>query len=79
MSANFPPPPTYAIPVIEDKSTGKFNFNPVWLQWFLSIAAFVSQAGGYSGTITTAPLTSGGTEGNMIFKNGQLVSETAAT
>ena len=34
---------------------------------------------GYSGTITTAKLTSGGTNGSMVFVNGQLSSQVAAT
>jgi len=34
---------------------------------------------GFSGTITTAKLTTGGTEGSMTFVNGILASSTAAT
>jgi hypothetical protein len=34
---------------------------------------------GFTGTITTAKLTSGGTNGSMTFSNGDLVSEVAAT
>jgi hypothetical protein len=35
--------------------------------------------GGYSGTITTAKLTTGGTTGSMTFVNGVLISQVAAT
>jgi hypothetical protein len=45
MSANIPPPPTWAAPV--DPLTG--TFAPVWIQWFLTIAQLVNQAGGSSG------------------------------
>jgi Na+-translocating ferredoxin:NAD+ oxidoreductase RnfC subunit len=34
---------------------------------------------GYTGTITTAKLTTGGAEGSMTFVNGRLVSQTAAS
>ena len=34
---------------------------------------------GFSGTITTAKLTTGGTNGSMVFSNGLLVSQVAAT
>ena len=34
---------------------------------------------GYTGTITTAKLTSGGANGSMKFVNGTLTSETPAT
>lgn len=45
----FSPPPTYAEPVIVNERTGKFQFNPIWLKWFIDIAAFVSSSGGGSG------------------------------
>jgi hypothetical protein len=34
---------------------------------------------GFSGTITTAKLTSGGTQGSMTFNNGVLTAQTQAT
>lgn len=34
---------------------------------------------GFTGVITTAKLTSGGTAGSMTFVNGQLVSDVQAT
>lgn len=33
----------------------------------------------FSGVITTAPLTAGGTNGSMTFLNGQLISQVPAT
>lgn len=38
-----------------------------------------NSAAGYTGTVTTAKLTTGGTEGAMVFVNGILVSQTAAS
>jgi hypothetical protein len=46
-----------------------------WWSWFNELWAPTR----FSGTITTAPLTGGGTSGSMIFVNGVLVSQTPAT
>jgi hypothetical protein len=43
------------------------------------ITAAQGPAGAFSGTITTAKLTTGGTNGSMTFTNGILTSEVAAT
>ena len=59
--ANRQDPPTYTLPIIKDERTGEFIFNPVWLDWFLSLNQNVS--GGVSTTRkinTTPPLTGGG-------------------
>jgi hypothetical protein len=53
-----------------------------WRQRAASILARLqSQANqqGFSGTIVTAKLTGGGSNGSMTFANGRLVSEVAAT
>lgn len=47
--ATFPPPPTYAEPVIVDDKTGKAGFSPIWLNWFLAFAKLLEDAA--SGTI----------------------------
>lgn len=39
------PPPTYALPVIVDERTGKAIFNPIWLRWFIDLAATTSASG----------------------------------
>lgn len=58
--ATFTPPPTFAEPVTVDQLTGKSTFNPIWLQWFLSVAAFISQSG--TGRLKSViPVTSTGT------------------
>jgi len=47
--AQFSPPPTYADPVINNEKTGKGQFNPIWLKWFLDITQFVNASGGSTG------------------------------
>lgn len=49
MATTFPQAPTYAEPVVLDEVTGKHQFNPLWLKWFLDIAAFISSSGGGGG------------------------------
>jgi hypothetical protein len=44
--ANFEPAPTYAEVIQVDPQTGRPTFNPIWLNWFLKVAAFLTQAGG---------------------------------
>lgn len=51
MTISFEPPPTYAEPVVVDEKTKKALFNPIWLKWFVDIAAFISANGGGSTTI----------------------------
>jgi hypothetical protein len=61
-------PPTYDVPVMTKGAN-----TSAWYRWFQGLA------GGFTGTITTAKLTSGGTEGSMTFTNGIVTSQTAAT
>lgn len=48
----FEPPPTWADPVIVDPATGKSQFNPVWLKWFVDLVAIINVSGGGGGAIT---------------------------
>jgi hypothetical protein len=78
--------PDSTTPVIEPAS-GKFDL--LWLQWFTDLIDLINWSGlpsnneagmpGLSLTITTAPLTGGGTPGSMTFRNGILVAQTPAT
>lgn len=43
---NFPPPPTYADPIIVDEITRRSQFNPLWFKWFLDLGDFVTKNGG---------------------------------
>lgn len=47
----FQPPPTYADPVLVDEKTGKGQFNPIWLKWFLDITQYINSNGGSTSTI----------------------------
>lgn len=49
MAVAFQPPPTYASPVLVDERTKQSQFNPIWLKWFLDLAAFLTASGGGSG------------------------------
>lgn len=48
-------------------------------RYHLTAAQQAAISGGYSGTITTAKITPGGSNGSMTFTNGILISQTAAT
>ena len=49
--AVFEPPPTWALPILVDERSKEAKFNPVWLKWFVDLAAVLSSAGGGGGTI----------------------------
>jgi hypothetical protein len=54
MAGSFQPPPTYAEILIINKNLkeddpGKYRFNPIWLKWFLDVAAAFSAAGSGGG------------------------------
>lgn len=38
MSGVFQPPPTWALPVIVDPTSGESIFNPIWLRWFIDLS-----------------------------------------
>lgn len=46
--SDFQPPPTYALPILVDERSGKAQFNPIWLKWFVDLAAVLNAAGGTS-------------------------------
>ncbi len=60
--AGFQPPPTYALPILVDETTGKAIFNPIWLNWFLQLSQNLGPSGAGSGTVTSVDV-SGGTTG----------------
>jgi len=43
--ANFPTPPTYALPLEEDKTTKQVVFSPAWIRWFIDVAKILTSAG----------------------------------
>jgi hypothetical protein len=49
--ADFPPPPTFALPILVDERTREAQFNPIWLDWFLLLGQVLTAAGAGSGSI----------------------------
>lgn len=49
----------------------------IWFNWFASLSAIFES--GFTGTVTTAKLTTGGTNGSMTFINGVVTEVTPAT
>jgi len=52
-TTKFQPPPTYALPVVEDSRTGKLIFNPIWLKWFLDLSQNLGVTGAGGGSVQT--------------------------
>ena len=44
--ADLAPPPTFAEVVLVDEKTKKARFNPIWLKWFVDVAAVINAGGG---------------------------------
>lgn len=53
MTTVFQPPPTWALPVVVDETSGKAVFSPVWLKWFVDLSRGLSTGGAGSGTVTS--------------------------
>ncbi len=73
MTTVFQPPPTWALPVIVDKTSGQGVFNPIWLKWFIDLSKNLLPAGAGSGSVTSvAALTLGttGTDLSSTVANG---------
>jgi hypothetical protein len=67
--------PPRSAPVLNPANSQSFTVN--WFGLFKAMQALF--ASGYTGTIVTAKLTGGGANGSIAFKNGVIVSQTAAT
>ena len=62
MAGQFPAAPTYAEVVLVDEQTKRFQFNPIWLRFFLDLVAYVNGntgAGGGADHNTLASLQGG--------------------
>lgn len=72
--STFQPPPTWALPVIVEESTGKNIFNPVWIKWFLDLIKNLGSGG--AGSVTSVDVSGGTTgfsfTGGPILTNGTL-------
>ena len=71
-AADWPPPPTYASPVLVEErilldgtKQTESQFNPIWLDWFLLLAQVLTAAGAGGGGIEHNSLSGldGGTTG----------------
>ena len=48
--STFQPPPTYALPVLVDEKSGRAQFNPIWLKWFVDLGGALSALGAGQGS-----------------------------
>lgn len=80
MAITFEPPPTYAEVVIVDETGSKPRFNPIWLKWFVDIAALLTSSGGGSGGIVHNNTTSiqGGSAGQRYHLTSTQASAVAS-
>jgi len=62
--SNFQPPPTYASPVLVDEKTGKSQFNPIWLKWFVDLVSVLGPTG--AGSVSEVSIvTANGVSGSV--------------
>jgi len=77
-TTKFQPPPTYAMPVIEDARTKKLLFNPIWLKWFLDLSQNLGVTGAASGSVSS--ITAGpGLAGGVITNVGTISLKSVGT
>lgn len=75
VTAKFQPPPTYAMPVVEDQRTKTLVFNPIWLKWFLDLSQNLGIGGAGSGSgdgSVTSVVTGAGLTGGPITDVGTI-------
>lgn len=70
--------PTTQTQIVDPKTGIKTQFFFNWLKALYDLLKG-TLAVGYTGTIVTAKLTSGGTNGSMTFVNGVVTAQVAAT
>lgn len=58
--SNFQPAPTYAELLLVDPKSGRAAFNPIWLNWFISLTQNVAAGGPVSSVTASGPLASSG-------------------
>lgn len=64
------PPPTYALPVITDEATGRSQFNPIWLKWFVDLSSILTGLGGATPTHNLLSGLQGGTASQYYHLTG---------
>jgi hypothetical protein len=58
--SQFQPPPTWAELLLTDPKSGKTAFNPIWLNWFISLSQGIAAGGPITSVTASAPLASSG-------------------
>ena len=58
--SNFQAPPTYAELLLVDPKTKRTTFNPIWLNWFISLTQNIGATGPVNSVTASAPLASSG-------------------
>lgn len=79
--ADFQPPPTHTLPVLVDERTGKSQFNPIWLKWFLDLSASLGPSGAGSVTSVAQSFTGGliSVSGSPVTTSGTLALTVTGT
>lgn len=68
--SQFQAPPTYAELLLIDQKSGKAAFNPIWLNWFISLTQNIGAAGPVNSVTASAPLaSSGGANPNVTINS----------
>lgn len=65
MATKFQPPPSYA-EVFVTRGDGQIIFNPIWLKWFLDLAAVMSALGIVPGSVGVQHNALGGLQGGAV-------------
>lgn len=71
--ARFQPPPQNLEPIVDEFGRPTVHM----IGWINAINDLLNK--GFTGTVVTAKLTGGGTNGSMEFRNGVLITEIDAT
>ena len=58
--SNFQAPPTWAELILVNRATGVSTFNPIWLNWFISLTQNIGVTGPVTSVTASAPLASSG-------------------
>lgn len=78
----FQAPPTWADIALYDDRTHKSSFNPIWLDWFISLTAGLGGGGAGSGTVTSVDISGSGAlsfSGGPVTTSGIITAALAVT
>src|SRR3990167_5603434 len=79
--ADFPPPPTYILPIRVDAATGEVVFDETWLNWFIQLTKNTGSSGAGSVSSVAQSFTGGliSVSGSPITTSGTLALTVAGT